>query len=564
MRAAFFTLILLFVLVATLPSPSLDAQTPSPATPRLVVLLAVDQMRADYLTMPRSNWRAGLRRLLTEGAVFERSEYPYMNTVTCAGHSTIGTGAFPRTHGMTLNGWYDRTRKVSVSCNDDPDAPVISYRAADKAAAATDQKAQESEKAAASAKTGTSAKPLLAPTLADELRAKHPGARVVSISMKARSAIGLAGHGGTAITWIDDTAASFATSRAFSTGPVPEVAAFLKQDRYETEAGRTWALRDPAESYYYPDANIGARPGGGRTGLFPHRVAGVKGPDAQFFTNWQTSPYSDAYLVRMASALIDAYKLGQRDTTDFLGVSLSALDLVGHGFGPESREVEDMVRRLDDTIGALLDHLDRTVGRGRWSLGFSSDHGVAAIPVTTGAGRITTDDVRDRIEEVLITRYGVRKEGNYVASVTFNYVYFTEGVWDRLKADAPTYAAIEKAVLGVPGMVRLLRSDRLSASSDDRDVRSAALSWYPGRSGDIILVGRVNWYFGPRGDPSGTTHGTSHPYDRRVPVILLGAGVKPGRYAGTASPADVAPSLGQIIGVPMPKAEGRVLREALR
>lgn len=548
--------------LTTLPAPAVDAQTPPAAAPRLVVMLAVDQMRSDYLTMPRASWRAGLRRLLSEGAVFERAEYPYMNTVTCAGHSTIGTGTFPRTHGMTLNGWYDRAGRASVNCNHDPDAPVISYRVAEKGAAS--DKAAASEKAAASAKTGTSAKPLLAPTLADELRARHPGARVVSVSLKARSAIGLAGHGGTAITWVDDTTGAFATSRAFSPRPVAEVAEFLKRDPYTADVDRSWTLRDPVESYYYPDASVGGRPSGGRTGLFPHRVAGVKGPDAQFFSNWQTSPHSDAYLVRMASALVDAYKLGQRDTTDFLGVSLSALDLVGHGFGPESREVEDMMRRIDDTIGALLEHLDRTVGPGNWVLGFSSDHGVAPIPLTTGAGRITTDDVRDRIEEVLITRYGPRKEGSYVASVTFNYVYFNDGVWDRLKADVPTYAAVEKAVLGVPGMTRLLRSDRLSDASRDADVRAAALSWYPGRSGDIVLVGKLNWYFGPRGDASGTTHGTWHPYDRRVPVILLGAGIRPGRYQQAATPADIAPTLAHLIGVPLPTAQGRVLKEGVR
>src|SRR5688572_8565434 len=431
MRRVWALFLLLFATILVNRSGT-QAQGPGAATrPTLVVLLVIDQMRTDYLEDPRVPWRGGFHRLLSEGAWFEHGAYPYMNTVTCAGHTTIGTGAYPHTHGMTLNGWWDRSRRASVTCNDDVESPLLVYGREVKPGAepkpAPEPKPGTEPKPAPEPKTGTSAKNMLVPTLADELRAQQPGARVVTMSLKARSAIGLAGHGGTAVTWIDDTAAAFVTSRAYAPALVPEMAEFFKRDPYVADVGKTWALRDPANTYRYADASLGSRPTGGRTGLFPHRVAGLKGPDAQFFTNWQTSPHSDAYLGRMAAAMVDAFRLGQSDRIDVLGVSLSALDLVGHGFGPESREVEDMLRRLDDTVGALLDHLDRKVGRGNWVLGFSSDHGVAPIALTSGGGRITTEDVRDRIEETLITRWGPRKEGdkegNYVASVTFNYVY---------------------------------------------------------------------------------------------------------------------------------------------
>ncbi|HEX5107555.1 MAG TPA: alkaline phosphatase family protein [Vicinamibacterales bacterium] len=542
-RILVFASCLCAVAAAALETPR-AAQTS--AAPRLVVIVVVDQMRADYLETFRSSWRGGLKKLLGDGAYFEHAEYPYMNTVTCAGHATIGTGTFPHTHGMVLNGWYDRERKASVACTDDADARHISY--------------------GREARSGNSARLLLAPTLADEMRGQRPGTRVVTLALKPRSAIGLAGHAGTAVTWVDDAAAAFVTSRAFGDDLVPPVADFLKRDPFDADAKKTWTLRDDISSYRYPDASVGARPQQSRTGLFPHRIGGAKGTEAPFFTLWQASPFADAYLERMAESLITSFRLGQGETTDFLGVSFSALDLVGHAFGPESREIEDHLRRLDDTIGALIAVLDQKIGQGRWVLGFSSDHGVAPIAVTTGGGRITTDDVRDRIEETLITRYGPRneKEGNYVVSVTFNYVYLAPGIFDRLKNDPATYAEVEKAVLGVPGMERLLRSDRLSDSSGDRAVRAAALSYLPARSGDIILVGKPNWYFSPRGDGAGTTHGTAHPYDRRVPVILLGHGIKAGRYAEVASPADIAPTLAHVIGVQLPKAEGRVLREALK
>lgn len=406
---------------------------------------------------------------------------------------------------------------------------------------------------------------MLVPTFADELRGQKRGARVVTLSLKARSAIGLAGHGGTAVTWIDDTAASFATSKAFSATPVPAVAEFFKREQIEADGSRSWTLRDPETSYRYIDSSLGGRPQTGRTGLFPHKVGTPKGPDQQFFGLWQASPYSDAYLGRMAAAMIDAYGLGQGDSTDFLGISLSALDLVGHAFGPESREVEDMLRRLDDTIGALIAHLDAKVGRGNWVLGFSSDHGVAPVGITSGGGRVVTEDLRDRIDETLRRRWGARPDGSsYVASVTFNYVYFADGVWARLVKEPAVFSEMEKAIVSLPGMVRVLRSDQLSAMSKDREIRAAALSHVPERSGDIVLVSKPNWTFGPRGDAAGTTHGTAHPYDRQVPVILLGAGIKPGRYAGVASPADIAPTLAHLLGVKMPKAEGRVLKEALK
>jgi len=592
MRRAFSIALLFSFLAALWPLFEVQPSAQTSQTPKLAVIVVVDQMRSDYLEISRAIWRGGFRRLQVEGAFFENAEYPYMNTVTCAGHSTIGTGAFPHTHGMTLNAWYDRTSSRSISCNDDEAsaAPVVSYlapaprpapapaaapRATAPAPRATAPGSAAPGSAAAPAspaapvnrepRPGTSGKNLLVPTFADELRGQKPGARVVTLSLKARSAIGLAGHGGTAVTWIDDNAASFATSRAFSATPVQAVAEFLKRDLIEAEGTKSWTLRDAESTYRYPDSSVGGRPQTGRTGLFPHRVGTAKGPDQQFFGLWQASPYSDAYLGRMAAAMIDAYGLGQGDSTDFLGVSLSALDLIGHAYGPESREVEDMLRHLDDTIGALITHLDAKVGRGNWVLGFSSDHGVAPVSVLSGGGRIVSEDLRDRIDETLMRRWGARPDASsYVASVTFNYVYFAKGVFARLLEEPAAYAELEKALVGVPGMARVLRSDQLSATSKDRDVRSAALSYVPDRSGDIVLVGRPYWTFGPRGDASGTTHGTSHPYDRQVPVILLGAGIKPGRYAHAASPADIAPTLAQLVGVKMPKAEGRVLKEALK
>jgi predicted AlkP superfamily pyrophosphatase or phosphodiesterase len=266
----------------------------------------------------------------------------------------------------------------------------------------------------------------------------------------------------------------------------------------------------------------------------------------------------------MATALTDSFDLGRRDTTDLLAVSFSALDPVGHDFGPESREVEDLLSQLDERIGELLRHLDERVGRDRYVLGLSADHGVAPIPEgqhESRGGRVLIPEIRKRLEATLAEHFG---PGQYVDAINFTYIYLAPGVFDRLVRTPAAMHAVEQAVTSVPGVDRVLRSDLLSPTDRDAIVRAAALNHVPGRSGDLIVVPRPYWFLVTRLDGAATTHGTSHPYDRQVPVLLFGAGVKRGRFSQAASPADIAPTLGTLAGVQIPKADGRVLREALR
>jgi arylsulfatase A-like enzyme len=516
---------------------------PLSSQPRLLLILVVDQMRADYLDTFRHRWRAGLATLLRDGAVFERAEYPYSNTVTCPGHATIGTGTFPHRHGMVLNTWWDRDRRVAVACTDDPASATMSY--------------------GRPAKGGASGHLLRASTFAETLRTARASSRVVSLSLKPRSAIGLVGRHATVVTWADDVSASFATSRAFASAPVESVRRFLIDVPYAADLKMTWTLAAPDESYRYPDANALARPPATQTGLFPHSFPSTARPETSFAL-WQASPWSDAYLSRMATRMIDDYRLGQRQDTDVLAVSFSALDLIGHAYGPESREIEDALLRLDATIGTLIDKLDASVGRRNYLLAFTSDHGVANIPQASGAGRVAAQDIRERVEETLRRHFG-RRDGDhpdYVANVTFTNVYLADGVWARLRQDDKTWRATERAVLDLPGVARLLRSDRLDPRSSDPDVRAAALSFVPDRSGDLIVVTKPRWTVGPRTESAATTHGTAHLYDRHVPMILLGSDVKAGSRHEAVSPADIAPTLAWVAGVTMKGVEGRPLREA--
>jgi predicted AlkP superfamily pyrophosphatase or phosphodiesterase len=517
---------------------------------RLVVIVVLDQFRADYLTTFASHWRDGFRTLLSEGAVFTRAAYPYFHTDTCAGHFTIGTGTLPRTHGMVADTWWDLESRRNIECTDDDQSPLVTYGRASK--------------------LGKSARRSMVPSLADELRGQRTGARVVTLSMKARSAIGLAGHGGDAVTWFEETAGvgSFVTSRTFSADVVPAVRAFLTRDSFESDFGKSWTLRDPREMYRNADAGVGERPRQPWTGLFPHEIPReIKGTNESrndAVALWRASPFSDAYLGRMAVDLIDAFQLGGRNATDFLGVSLSASDTVGHPFGPASRELEDTVARQDDVLGALIKHLDAKVGRERYVLALSADHGVADVPVTRGAGRVAQEDVRERIEEIVVTRFGPAPNNTrYIVAAT-DFIRFADGVFDRIRADAGLMASIERAVTAIPGVERVLRRDQLSERSSDPAVRAAALTNFDGRSGDLFIVVKPNWPIGGRVAAEAGSHGAPHDYDQRVPVILFGAGVKAGRYDRAATPADIAPTLARVAGIKMSKADGRVLAEGLR
>jgi predicted AlkP superfamily pyrophosphatase or phosphodiesterase len=525
-----------------------------PPAPKLVVIAVVDQLRPDYLDRHRTHLSGGFDRLLREGAVFENAAYPYLNTVTCAGHATIGTGALPFRHGMILNAWYDRSTRSSTSCTDDGSVKNLSYAGVEG--------------------SGHSASRLLVQTLADRIRERGRG-RVVAVSLKPRSAIMLAGHGGDAVLWFDERG-GFATSTAFARRPVPFVASFLEQNPVTADRGRAWERALPAGEYHGEDDVAFEQPPRGWTRTFPHQLDGEgSASPAQFFSQWARTPYADEYLARVAMHAVDALKLGRGRSTDFLGISFSTLDLVGHGFGPGSHEVQDVVLRLDRTLGQLLDHLDRAVGKGNYVLALSSDHGVSSVPETVaGAGRHTSTEIRAVVDAALTPFLGPppappakpgatnAARGSYVSYSAYTDLYLSEGVMERLRREPKALAAVLDALRQMPGMTHAFNGDDLipaeARASDEPAMRAAALNYHPGRSGDIVIVPREHWIL----SSAVATHGTLHAYDQRVPVIFYGAGVAAGRHQVTATPADIAPTLGRLARLPVPEIDGRALLDA--
>jgi predicted AlkP superfamily pyrophosphatase or phosphodiesterase len=518
------------------------AQTP-PVRPKLAVLIMVDQMRADYVERFKADWTHGLKRLVTEGAWFRHAAYPYLTTVTCAGHASVGTGAFPRTHGIIQNAWWDRDREQMTTCTQDANAHNIGY--------------------GVSAAGGDSGSHLTMPTLADVLRSAR-NAHVVTLSLKPRSAIMPAGHGGDAVTWLDDAGDGWATSSAFAEGPIPAVKAFIDANPINADFGKTWTRALPAARYSGVDDGEGEAPPKGWTRTFPHELKGSTGvPDTDFRTQWQRSPFADAYLGRFAAGLVESLALGKHGTTDMLSVSFSSPDIVGHAFGPRSQEVQDMYMHLDETIGTLLDRLDALVGKDQYVVALTADHGVTPLAEQLtrdgqDAGRIDPAVVRDAAQRAAQAALGA---GAYVARENGNDIYFAPGIYAKLAAQPSALQGVIDALLATPGIAKVYRSEEIrgAANSPDRLMRAAALSYFPGRSGDLILILKPGWEF----SATGAMHGTATDDDQHVPVLLMGHGIKRGQYLQPATPADVAPTLAAICGVTLPQAEGRALTAAL-
>jgi predicted AlkP superfamily pyrophosphatase or phosphodiesterase len=539
-RSLHLAVVVISALAMLLASPARHAAAQPAAAPKLVVILVVDQMRVEYLQWYAANYSAGLKRLIQDGAWFTEAAYPYLNTITCAGHSTIGTGSFPYRHGMILNNWFDPKTGKSPYCTDDPSVTEISYNRL-------------------SPVQGDSGKLMLVPALGEQLMDR--GGRSVALSLKPRSAVTLTGHKATAVAWFDDRG-GWTTSTAFTKEPVPFLQAFIDGNPITADYDKVWERSLEPSAYQGQDDMKGEGKVTGWTSSFPHPLAMPGGKtDVDFYSRWQRSPYSDEYLGRMAAAAIDALKLGKGSATDFLGVSFSAVDGVGHVYGPRSHEVQDLLVRLDRTIGKLLDHLDAAVGAGNYVLGLSADHGVAEIPEQVGGGRVASKTVAAALEKVLAPALG---PGPHVLSSAYTNIYLDEPARKLLIKDKTLREAALTALRSVQGIQFAYWGPDLASksarSSRDAVLRAAALSHNMGRSGDIVVAPAEKWLL----STAVTTHGTQYPYDQRVPVIFFGASIRAGRYIEAASPADIVPTLAAVAKIKIAKTDGRVMKQALQ
>lgn len=533
--------------------PGVKPAASAPKRPKLVVLLVVDQMRGDYVDKFQGQWTGGLKRMVNEGAWFREAAYPYAATETCVGHSTISTGAFPTTHGMVANAWWDRETQKMVTCTLDPKATNIAY-------------------GGASTPQGDSAWRMRIPAFAEELRFQSGGAtRVVTFSLKARAAITMAGHKGDAVTWFEN--GSWITSSVF--GTMPFVESFAKAHPMQADWGKTWTPSLSQNSYLYDERATGAVAPGGWGLTFPHPLRGnpdSSGPDGAFYAQWSTSPYADTYLTKMAEEAVVQLGLGQSGGTDFLGISYSSVDYVGHAFGPRSWEIQDVLIRLDQDLDELFKHLDAKVGRGNYVVALSADHGVVPTPEDmqkTGAdaGVVHVPEISEKVEKALESLNYAKPA---IARVAGTEIYLSPGIYERLKGDPAAIRAVLDAIRSVPGVAEVYRAEEVQdRPATQSPIRMAeATGYFPGRSGDLLIVPKpyylVAWSAPGKPRDFGTGHGTPYYYDQHVPVLLMGWGIEHGEYFGGVTPADIAPTLAALCGVTLSSRDGQVLSEALR
>jgi predicted AlkP superfamily pyrophosphatase or phosphodiesterase len=520
--------------------------------PKLVVVLVVDQMRGDYVDKFRGQWSGGLKRLLDEGAWFRNAAYPYAATETCVGHSTISTGAFPATHGMISNSWFDRESQKPITCTSDPKAKNLGY-------------------AGVSPKTGDSAWRMQLPAFAEELKFQTNGpTHIATFSLKARVSITLAGHKADAVTWFED--GGWVTSDAY--GTMPFIESYVTAHPIRDDYGKTWSLSLPDSAYWYDEKPVGAVPPQGWDLSFPHPLRGKSGgdqPDASFYGQWTASPFADTYLTRLAENAVDSLGLGKGRGTDFLGIGYSSVDSVGHAFGPRSHEIQDILVRLDKDVADLLSFLDKKVGHGNYVVALSADHGVVPMPEDmqrTGAdaGVLHLPELQERIEQAL-EPFHLAKPA--VARISGLDLYFAPGVYDKLKQDSKAMEAALNAALSQPGVANVFRAEQVQnrPATHDPLLSAFAAGYFAGRSGDLLIAPEPYWL--ADGTPSGKarSYGTGHEapylYDQHVPIILSGFGIHHGEFFREVTPADIAPTLAALCGVSLASRDGHVLTEAL-
>ena len=531
----------------------LGARVPAAANPglagrpKLVVLIVVDQMRADYLERFSADFQNGFKRLMKNGEWFTHAAYPYAKTVTCAGHSTVSTGDFPSTHGMINNSWWDRASGKTITCTGDPKTSLIVYGAA--------------ASSAADAKSGESDWLMKAPSFAEQLRAQSAGSRVVTLSLKARAAISMAGHSADSVTWLNGE--NWATSTAYGASPRPEIEAYVKSHSIKGEFGQV--LTVPPEGggtmAVVPGTAVSSAPWQRLPYDFASPEQAIKS-----YEGWEASGFSDAYLEKLAEVEIDKLRLGRGQGTDFLAISFSALDIIGHAKGPDSRDVREILFLLDATLGKLFDELDEHVGKGKWVVAITGDHGVARVPEIAAkagvdAGRADVGELTASVTKALEPFGGGDKP---VAGFADGDIYFAAGIWDKISVDPKALDAVFAAIRGVAGVADVFRVDQLGGLADKNPLaRAALLSEFPGRGGDLFVITKPNWFFDRRdksgGWGGGTTHGSPYPYDQRVPIILMGAGIRAGKIAEAVTPADIAPTFAELTGITIARTDGHAL-----
>jgi hypothetical protein len=502
----------------------IDARAQELQAPKLVVTIVVDQLRPDVLDRYSELYTGGLRRLLDEGHRFTQASHAHARTSTAPGHATLATGVIPARHGVVANTWFQRTGFTwgDVYAVADPEVGIVGF---------------ESEPLL----PGRSPATLLRDGLPDWLADLDPDSRRVSVSRKDRAAIPMGGKRAQHVYWIVPELARFVTSTYYTSRTPRWVDRFNQREMGAIMDPEVWNTEVPEAERWRARPDSAAYEGDGVHTAFPH-VSVAENRDtvrAQHYVWGIDQPRADDAVVAFARTAIDELDLGQRDALDYLSISLSATDRVGHAYGPFSQEVMSTVLHVDAVLGPFFDYLDDTVGEGLWVAGFSADHGVVTMPEwareqgVADADRISRDSVRTALTTVL---NDVARQGGSPTEIA-----------ERLADSAEQLAFVERAYTHHELVFGGAPADSFTVLYRN--------SYYPGRAWDDLSRYGVDLRYGADdyvGFPTGTNHETPYWYDRWVPMIFLGAGVDAGTSDVPVYTVDFAPTLAALAGIPVP------------
>jgi len=565
-RAAFFLIMMLsasILSVCVILSPSFASSLSQP--PRLILQITVDQLRGDfpfryYDRLPDG----GFKYLIKNGTVYMDGHHDHANTETVVGHATLATGTYPSVHGMIANVWLDREQSRVVYNNEDNQYELLSKDAdVDKAT-----EIDPTQKKAGS--SGRSPSALLVSTFSDELSIQTAGkSKIFGVSVKDRAAVTMAGHAGKAF-WFSKASGEFVTSSYYYDKYPQWVMDWNGKGVVSSYSGRAWTLLNNPSTYLFKDADDQEWEtdvyGFGRT--FPHEY-GDK--ESKTFTTFLTlSPAGDEFLLDFSKTLIEKEALGKDDIPDYLSVSFSSTDYVGHVFGPSSLESEDNLIRLDRTLADLFSYVDETVGLDHTLIVLSSDHGSPEAPgyllqLGIPAGYVEPDtwDKTPAIQK-LKNRFGIAQE--VIEKYEHPYIYLNQTLIAEKKLDPlEVENAIAKELNQFEGVALAVSSTALSSAElPNTDLYRMVLNNFnPMRSGDIYVVYKPHWFINDFDGLTVTaTHGSPWRYDTFVPIMFAGNQIPAAHIFRRVHSIDIAPTLSRYVGANPPSGSaGYVLKE---
>lgn len=544
-----------------------EAESVAQVPPKLVLQITVDQLRGDLPTRYYDRLgEGGFRYLLDSGVVFSDGHHAHANTETIVGHATLATGTHPSMHGMIGNLWFDREANQTTYNIEDADYRLLT------AGADVDDDAEIDPTQRAARSEGRSPRAMLVTTFSDELRSSSGGAaKSFGVSVKDRGAVSMAGHSGTAY-WFSKAGGEFVTS-SYYLDEYPEwVVNWNSKQVPQTYAGTTWSLMHPQDSYQFGDSDdrVWETSLGGFGTTFPHAYGAG---DSPYFTTLLTvSPAGDEITLDFAKELLVAEELGRDAVTDYLSISFSSTDYVGHLFGPSSLEGEENILRLDRLLAELFQFIDSEVGLDNTLIVLSADHGGPDTPgylnsLSIPGGYVDPDAWEkqaaiDRIKK----RFKIR--GELIEKYEHPYLYLSTELKNNKRIDHEALeAAVVEELSKFPSVSLAVSSTALQRGNlpDTHLYRSVVNNFNAKRSGDIFIVFEPNWFINDfDGLTVASTHGSPWQYDTHIPIIFAGFGLEASTVARSVYGIDIAATLSKMLSIKAPSGSvGTPLEEVI-